>query len=378
MRSTEERLNGHGGQNGQSGQYSHGGRYGEGEGARYAAQDRGYDERFGGQRPGHYHGQEYHDQGHDLSYSHASYPEDRHGRDMTYDGNHPAQSDPRQNHDEDMKPDHRSNQHQHQEHDQRREVERGYGPPGPAGRAALDHQFEPELRLKQEREAEPRSSYDPYRQQEAKYSGEAASQEPGPFGEEQPMKREPVEEARQEVQEVVVKQVVKVEPGLPAAPTLPVKRGPGRPRNGTRPEGETAVKKEKVVEKVDSTMEIMNNLETIFKGAFLQDSEEEDAVEDENFITVQVGTKHNCRCQIIPYHTIPYHTLLYHRSGEDEEQPQDVDLLPAGGAPPAHHQVRDGPQGEASFTKKMADCHGFSGIMEIWKPIMQSYFSFII
>ena len=32
----------------------------------------------------------------------------------------------------------------------------------------------------------------------------------------------------------------------------------------------------------------MNNLEQIFKGAFLQDSEEEDAVEDENFITVQV------------------------------------------------------------------------------------------
>ena len=42
------------------------------------------------------------------------------------------------------------------------------------------------------------------------------------------------------------------------------------------------------VEPKETVFEIMNNLEQIFKGAFLQDSEEEDAVEDENFITVQV------------------------------------------------------------------------------------------
>ena len=82
-------------------------------------------------------------------------------------------------------------------------------------------------------------------------------------------------------QEVQVKQ----EPLLPPAP--PVKRGPGRPRNGSRPEGYVPPIKVKVEPK-ETVFEIMNNLEQIFKGAFLQDSEEEDAVEDENFITVQV------------------------------------------------------------------------------------------
>ena len=82
-------------------------------------------------------------------------------------------------------------------------------------------------------------------------------------------------------QEVQVKQ----EPLQPPAP--PVKRGPGRPRNGSRPEGYVPPVKVKVEPK-ETVFEIMNNLEQIFKGAFLQDSEEEDAVEDENFITVQV------------------------------------------------------------------------------------------
>ena len=82
-------------------------------------------------------------------------------------------------------------------------------------------------------------------------------------------------------QEVQVKQ----EPLQPPAP--PVKRGPGRPRNGSRPEGWVPPIKVKVEPK-ETVFEIMNNLEQIFKGAFLQDSEEEDAVEDENFITVQV------------------------------------------------------------------------------------------
>ena len=70
-------------------------------------------------------------------------------------------------------------------------------------------------------------------------------------------------------------------------PATPVKRGPGRPRNGSRPEGYVPPIKVKVEPK-ETVFEIMNNLEQIFKGAFLQDSEEEDAVEDENFITVQV------------------------------------------------------------------------------------------
>ena len=78
---------------------------------------------------------------------------------------------------------------------------------------------------------------------------------------------------------------VKQEPLQPPAP--PVKRGPGRPRNGSRPEGYVPPIKVKVEPK-ETVFEIMNNLEQIFKGAFLQDSEEEDAVEDENFITVQV------------------------------------------------------------------------------------------
>ena len=43
-----------------------------------------------------------------------------------------------------------------------------------------------------------------------------------------------------------------------------------------------------MVAKADNPFEIMNNLETIFLGAFLQEEEDEDAVEDENFITVQV------------------------------------------------------------------------------------------
>ena len=85
-------------------------------------------------------------------------------------------------------------------------------------------------------------------------------------------------------QEVQVKQ----EPLQPPAP--PVKRGPGRPRNGSRPEGYVPPIKVKVEPK-ETVFEIMNNLEQIFKGAFLQDSEEEDAVEDENFITVQVVFK---------------------------------------------------------------------------------------
>lgn len=40
--------------------------------------------------------------------------------------------------------------------------------------------------------------------------------------------------------------------------------------------------------KKETAFEMMTNLETIFKGAFVQDSEEEDAVEDENFFTVEV------------------------------------------------------------------------------------------
>ena len=57
-----------------------------------------------------------------------------------------------------------------------------------------------------------------------------------------------------------------------------------------RPPGSTSKNREKVpvVAKADNPFEIMNNLETIFLGAFLQEEEDEDAVEDENFITVQV------------------------------------------------------------------------------------------
>jgi hypothetical protein len=104
---------------------------------------------------------------------------------------------------------------------------------------------------------------------------------------------------------------IKAEPLIkqePAPAPEPVKRGPGRPRNGERkidPEtGAPMVRtparavKAEATEGKETAFEIMNNLETIFKGAFLQDSEEEDAVEDENFITVQVKTKNNHKTSI--------------------------------------------------------------------------------
>ena len=144
----------------------------------------------------------------------------------------------------------------------------------------------------------PMKSEPVYDQQDQRHSYEPrynTEQKPGGFDPAMGFKQEPnhLQGVKQEhnVPEVQIKQ----EPQQ--VPVVPVKRGPGRPRNSSRPEGYVPPVKVKIEPK-ETVFEIMNNLEQIFKGAFLQDSEEEDAVEDENFITVQVKTKNNHKASI--------------------------------------------------------------------------------